>query len=352
MSDHAPLRRAFDLQAAACRAFGSPFSGDLLEFAAADIAADGAVLSLLRPWAGADIRTLVADAVPLRLLAGLHHLVLSGAAPALAAVYPRSGQEGDGRAAWAMARGRLATDAAALTRFMAHEPQTNEVRRSVCLLPGFLTVAEATGLPLRCFELGASAGLNQLWDRYHYRLGDAGDWGDPEAALHIDTDWRGAPPPLGGATVIERGACDRKPVRLGNHEARLRLRAYVWADQAERLRRLDGAVAAALAAGTRVEAADAVDWTRRRVVPAPGAATVLFHSVFWWYMPSESQAALTKIVRDLGERGTAAAPFAWLRMEPPPDNKAIMELRLTLWPGGEDRRLALVHPHGAWVRWT
>ena len=40
---------------------------------------------------------------------------------------------------------------------------------------------------------------------------------------------------------------------------------------------------------------------------------------------------------------------AWLRMEPAPDNIARMELRLTLWPGGEERVLAAVHPHGAWV---
>ena len=33
-------------------------------------------------------------------------------------------------------------------------------------------------------------------------------------------------------------------------------------------------------------------------------------------------------------------------MEPPPDNLALMELRLTLWPGGEDRRLATRAP--AW----
>ena len=58
--------------------------------------------------------------------------------------------------------------------YMDHEPQTNEVRRSACLIGGFLTIARESGLPLRCFEVGASAGLNQLWDRFHYRLGDAG----------------------------------------------------------------------------------------------------------------------------------------------------------------------------------
>lgn len=38
-------------------------------------------------------------------------------------------------------------------------------------------------------------------------------------------------------------------------------------------------------------------------------------------------------------------------MEPPPQNMGTLELRLTMWPGGEDRILADVHPHGAWVTW-
>lgn len=149
--------------------------------------------------------------------------------------------------------------------------------------------------------------------------------------------------------MIERAACDRKPVNLADPSARQRLRAYVWADQIDRLERLDSAIATALAAGTVVEVADAVDWTRRRVEPVEGALTVLFHSVFWQYMPSESQAALADAIAGIGARATPEAPFTWLRMEPPPTNMATMEVRLTTWPGCRDRRLATVHPHGAWV---
>ena len=61
---------------------------------------------------------------------------------------------------------------------LAGAPQTNEIARSAMLLPGFLTVARETGLPLDLFEIGASAGLNLLFDSFHYRYGDA-EWGDP-----------------------------------------------------------------------------------------------------------------------------------------------------------------------------
>lgn len=352
MEDEAPLIQALRWQAAGCAALGSTFSAALLEQARADITAGGATRRLFAPWTEAPFETLIADAVTLRFLGALHDLVLSGEAPALAEAYPGPGRPGDPGRAWPQALVAIDARGARLAGFMAHEPQTNEVLRSACLLPGFLTVADETRLPLRAFELGASAGLNQLWDRYRYRLGSAGEWGPPDAPVSLETDWRGPPPLLGAAvTVVARGACDRKPVDLADPVARRRLAAYVWPDQVGRLERLDAAMAAALAAEVRVEAEDAVSWAARRAIPAAGAATVLFHSVFWQYMPAPSQAALAAAIEALGARASPDAPFAWLRMEPAPANMASMELRLTLWPGGAERVLAKVHPHGAWVEW-
>ena len=85
--------------------------------------------------------------------------------------------------------------------------------------------------------------------------------------------------------------------------------------------------------------------------PSAGVASVVFHSVFFQYMPADSQAALVDTLIVHGAMATTAAPFAWLRMEPQPTIPSAMELRLTLWPGGEERCLAIVHPHGAWVDW-
>ena len=46
-------------------------------------------------------------------------------------------------------------------------------------------MAKETGLPLRTFELGASAGLNLYWDRYAYQLGGAGVWGDATSPVKL-----------------------------------------------------------------------------------------------------------------------------------------------------------------------
>ena len=349
--DNPDLPRALRIQADACRALGSPFHGALLDLAAQDLEAGGPVATLLTPWAQADLRKLFDDATPLRLLGGLHDLVLSGDEPGLAATYPSPRRTADPEAAWAMARIAIARHQTRLSAFMAHEPQTNEVRRSAGLAPSFLTIAQETGLPIRAFEVAASAGLNLNWDRFHFRFGDTA-WGDPGASVAMDTAWTGDPPPVEARIeVISRAACDRRPVDLTDPIQRRRLLAYVWPDQFERLDRIRAAIDLALSLDVLVETADAVDWTARVAAPQAGAVTILYHSVFWQYMPAESQAALTQVIAQHGAMATADAPFAWLRMEPPADHMSNMEVRLTLWPGGEDRRLAQVHPHGAWVKW-
>jgi len=72
--------------------------------------------------------------------------------------------------------------------------------------------------------------------------------------------------------------------------------------------------------------------------------------VFWQYMPEAVQADARAAVELLGASASADPALAWLTMEPA-GGLAPMELRLRLWPGGEDRRLAVVQAHGAWLDW-
>jgi hypothetical protein len=352
MSDFEALIDVLKAQAGACTGMGAPFTGGLLERAAEALPADEAFRSAFRPWAEKSRREIWEDAVALRWLGAMHDAALAEPASPLAKAYPAADRAGDLAAAWPLAARHMRTNLVQVADFMGREPQTNEVRRSAALLPGFLAVAEATPLPMRILELGASAGLNQLWDRRRYQLGPEMAWGPKTESISIDTEWRGASPPLNGMIeVISRAACDRSPIDLTDPAQKRRLRAYIWADQLDRLARFDSAVSEALALKVVVEKGDAVDWTRSHAAPKAGVATVVFHSVFFQYMPKESQTALVEALSAFGEEATADGPFAWLRMEPSPANPAVMELRLSLWPAGEDRLLAHTHPHGAWIEW-
>jgi hypothetical protein len=238
-----------------------------------------------------------------------------------------------------------------IKRFIESPPQTNEVGRSAVLLGGFLEIAAATELPLRLLEIGAGAGLNLLWDRFYYRLGDA-DWGDPASLVQLAPAWQGGLPPLAAPIrVAARAGCDLGPIDVTDENQRLRLRAYVWADQTERLQRLDGAIALARSHAVKVERTNATAFLQRELAaPCPGQATVLYHSIMWNYVADADKTAIAQIVRDAGHRATPAAPLAWLRFEIEAKDKFPV-LELTLWPGGQNRRLAIANPHGASVEW-
>ena len=74
-------------------------------------------------------------------------------------------------------------------------PQTNEVRRSAALIAGAQVALEHFQRPIVLSELGASAGLNLMWD--HYALDIAGQITGPQTpALTLSPDWTGSLPPL------------------------------------------------------------------------------------------------------------------------------------------------------------
>ena len=335
-------------QSNVCKDMGAPLTAEVLRVIAEDAAASAAFAPIFAPFAEHTPKEFLTAAFLLRVLGALHFLALSGAAPALAACYTAGGGEG---LAAAVAQAPAA-HIDVFTRFMASPPQTNEVRRSLGLVGGFLTVAAETGLPLRCLELGASAGLNMNWDRYAYEFGAGRRWGAADAALTLSGDWSGDAPPLNAnVEVVEKRACDQSPINVRSEEGALRLQAYIWPEQTERLDRIRAAVDLARRTDIRVEKADAADWARANVTPKGGTATVVYHSSFMQYPPQDIQATIVAAIEAAGEAATHDAPLAWLRKEPTGKSTTHDEVRLTLWPGGEDRLLATAHSHGASVDW-
>ncbi len=359
MTDITPLHDLFKGQAHICRQSGSAFAVLVLEAIGPAVGAGPPYGVYLEPWFGADLRVLFADAVALRLTGAFHYLALSGEAPRLAALYPPHAPPAPEALARALAAAAEAHPEV-IRRYMASPPQTNEVNRALCLIGGFLTVARVTGLPLRCLELGASAGLIMNWDRFHYSFGGGAAWGDPAAAVRLGGAWTGPNPPLIPVTVAERRACDQAPIDVADPQAALRLRSYVWPDQTVRLERLAAAIAQKRASGGVPERADAADWAETHVYPRPGVATVVYHSSFIFYPPKSVRNRIHAAIARARAAATADAPFAWLSKEP--DRQAPLvhdEVLLRLWSGGPEgapdggaiRRLAAVHPHGSEVTW-
>lgn len=341
--------KAFDVQIAWCRTGNAPFTADIIELCRDNILGGGSLAALVVPWHG----NLKADAVSLRVAGALHFLVRIGRAPKLAAFYPPHQRAVFDRDAVAREiEAAVAENLDAVRDTISRPPQTNEVGRSAVLMPGYAEVARRTGLPLRVLELGASAGLNMQWHRYAYRYGER-FVGAQDAPLVVAAEWRG---PWSGVAevprVAERRGCDRSPIDLAQPHAAERLISYVWPEQAERLTRLEGAIALAKVEKPTIDKEDAGVWLDKQLpAAAPRVATVVAHTIVWQYFSKETAARAKAAINAAGERATSDAPFAWLSLEQYAQDKA-PELRLTLWPGGERQLLATAHPHGAWLEWV
>lgn len=319
----------------------APFTADLLEAIWRDFQAGGRWRDLLGGWPADPI----ADAAALRAVAVAHRLGLKGVEP-FACVFVRLDRARE--ALDEVARAAAAWPEAA--QWIRNPPQTNEVMRSAVLLAGFLEIARAQRLPLRMLEMGCSAGLNLLWDRYRYRLGETA-WGAQDSSVRLEPEWRGVSPEPAEIVVASRRGADQLPVDLSDPDQRIRLLSYVWADQIDRLARIRAALDIAASNPPPVDRGDAADWVERRLADLPqGQTTVLYHSYVWSYLPRPSQERIKAALEAAGDRARGDAGLACLSFESM-DGSERSALTLTLWPGGERRILAEAHPHGRWVNW-
>ena len=230
--------------------------------------------------------------------------------------------------------------------------QTNEVQRSWMLLPCFLEVARRTGVEtLDLMELGPSAGLNLVWDRYRYRY-DEGSWGRDDAALELSGEERRPVPALLlgiKPRVRQRRGIDLAPLDVTRPGDTLLLKAFVWADQRERLERLDRAVETLRAQPPALERGDAVERLPALLADRlPGALTVVFQTAVRGYLSRERWKELLTALDQAGRQ----FPLALVSVSRPAAGEhRFWGLWLRLWPGGEKRLLAHAGFHGQWLEW-
>jgi hypothetical protein len=320
----------------ACKALGSPLMERLMAGLADRLQPGDPVADRVLGWQGDP--SSKADSVPLRLAGGLHALILTDRAPALAAAYA----SGDDPTDTALAVIRQHPDF--LQDWLRSPPQTNEVRRSAPLIAAAHWLTARFGRPLVLSELGASAGLNLLWDHYALRIGDH-SFGPPHATLTLTPDWTGPLPPQATPTILDRRGVDLNP--LDPVTDRLRLLSYIWPDQPDRLTRTGTALDLAARLRPPVDRADAADWLETRLAsPTPGALHLIFHTVAWQYFPPATQTRALAAMETAGTKG----PVAQLSMEADGQTPGAA-LTLTLWPGGEIIALGRADFHGRWIDW-
>ncbi len=255
--------------------------------------------------------------------------------------------------AWESFTETLRTHREWVERFVAEQPvQTNEVQRCWALLPAFLSVA-ADGRPVDLVELGPSAGLNLLWDRYAYRYSEA-RWGPRDAPLELAAEALDGPPAALFETEVAvrtRLGIDRHPVDVTSEEGALLLQSFVWADQVERLERLRRAIEIARTAPPQLVRGDYVEELPRMLARRDlSALTVVFHSVSLGYLTRDGRDRVRAAIAAEGGRGSLAH-VSYEFVEGEPESFEGFALDVTLYPDGEPIRLALLDGHANRLRW-
>jgi hypothetical protein len=205
---------------------------------------------------------------------------------------------------------------AALMR--ARFTQTNDVRRCVALRLGLAHVRRHWAGAIALVEIGASAGLNLLVDRYAYDVGGHRS-GPTAAAVTISCALRGgvtAGDPLGPVPVVtHRLGVDRVPLDVSSPDARAWLEAFVWPEQVDELVTLRGALDLAATTGlARVVAGDAITDTARLIRSLPGTEpVVVFTASLLSYLTGNERHAFADQLR----RAALRRPLAWVFAEAP-----------------------------------
>jgi hypothetical protein len=228
---------------------------------------------------------------------------------------------------------------------LARRTQTNEPARCATLLPALARLPE----PLALIEVGASAGLTLLFDRYSYEYdGHRIAGSDPEAPT-LRCAVRGPVPlPTRVPAIAWRAGLDLNPLDVTRDDDVRWLKCLVWPGEGDREGRLAAAIAAARRDPPPVYRGDLLtDLPALAAQAAAGATLVIFHSAVLAYVAPQDRDRFAQAVRGLGA--------VWLSNEAPGVMSGLPFTRFregTFVLGYDGRTpLAFTDGHGTWLHW-
>jgi hypothetical protein len=299
--------------------------------------------------------------LPPALLAAVHYLIRLGYDHPLAEVYAGRSDADPGPLFLDVCRSRRQD---IMTILSTRQIQTNECGRSAVTGPGLTWLASQLDAPFALIDVGASAGLNLLSDRYRFDYGNHGTTGPAESPVTIACQIVGGHPPIAELLppISTRIGIDRSPIDLSDPDDARWLLACVWPDTG-RLERTAAAIALAQADPPRVLTGSAND-----VLPGvlaglpPGQVAVIMTTWAFAYFSLEDRLEFMELL----DGASHQRALAWLSAEAagiveplagaraPDDEQGTSDiLGAVLFRGGARRAVPLgyVQEHGAWLDW-
>lgn len=186
---------------------------------------------------------------------------------------------------------------------LTRSTQTNEAGRCAVLLPALARIER----PISLIEVGASAGLCLLPDRFSYRFrtGASGIHGtvdlDPDTGpspVRLDCELTNATAPARLPDIAWRAGIDLNPLDITDPDQREWLRSLIWPEHEVRRERLLAAASLVAADPPRLVRGDLLDSTEPLIAEAPAdTQIVVFHSAVLAYVSPDERRQFVELMR-------------------------------------------------------
>jgi hypothetical protein len=242
--------------------------------------------------------------------------------------------------------------------------QTNDCGRSAIIGPGLTWLAARSGRPLALVDVGASAGLTLLCDRYRLEYGEHGATGPAQSPVVVNCRVVGGHPPIAAALppLVARVGIDRDPVDLANPDDARWLLACVWPDTG-RLERVAASIELAQRDLPEVVAGDANDVLPEVLGTLPdGAVAVVLTTWAFAYFSIDDRARFIELLKAqshtrsitwLSAEG-AGTVGAFADVDVPSHDATTSNIlgAMTFEHGAvHEELLGFVQQHGSWIDW-
>jgi hypothetical protein len=226
--------------------------------------------------------------------------------------------------------------------------QTNEPARCAILLPALAALPQ----PLALIEVGASAGLCLLPEKYGYDYGTSTIPGSPTFSCRASAD---TPLPDRLPEVAWRAGLDLNPLDVSDPDDCAWLDALIWPGEEDRRPRLRAALDVARADPPRVVRGDLrTDLGALAAQSPPDATLVVYHTAVLAYLHDDQPG------RDAFADAVKATGAVWLANESRRLIPGVDPADLPAAPNGHEdafllaqdgRPLAWTDPHARWLEW-
>lgn len=250
---------------------------------------------------------------------------------------------------WRQARRALETHAEAIRAVMlARRTQTNEPARCAVLLPVLARLKQDLAL----IEVGASAGLCLLPDRYGYAYGSHRvPPPSPEAPIFQARASAATPLPDALPRVAWCAGLDLSPIDLQDPAQCAWLETLVWPEHIARVQQLRAAIRIAQADPPPIRRGDLLTDLEALARQAPSNATlVVFHTAVLAYIADQA-------ARDRFAATVRSLNATWISNESPGVFPTIAARVRRRGPQGafllsvDGNPVAWTQPHGGWIDW-